>query len=390
MALTLVHRPEAEDMAYTAADLDRRAELGRELLSTHVPSTLMPQLVDFRLSGPGRLLDIAFPVASKPTPSGDPVTDPAKPLPKSDVVVLTYTSDEAKALADVMTPGRFSSDWNHYTHKFADYLPQIRNGAPARQAGRLGSYWRTKVGKHQVLVMKSELHMHQDSHTVEGKPSLPIRQFFRQVAEEAKPSHFFCIGTAGGTYTNRPLGTIVLSRSAQFLCERTFKSEPFANRQFKSDWTPPTNLHETALKLMKPFSDNLVIASGGPLTTCPCHGLQGSTAPKAAFLRDGHDGIPAFHPVLTTDFFEFGTDQNKLGDKGVAVEMDDAAFGLACEDLGATAPKWASIRNYSDPAINGALPMKDQENCAANIYAKYGYWTSVQGALATWSVIAGL
>lgn len=134
-------------MAYTKADLDRRAELGRELLSTHVPPKLLPELVDLRLSGPGRLLDIPFPTAFKPAPSADPVTDPAKALPKSDVVVLTYTSDEGKALADVLTPGRFSSDWNHYTHGFSDYLPQIRNGAPSRQAGRLGSYWRTKVGK---------------------------------------------------------------------------------------------------------------------------------------------------------------------------------------------------------------------------------------------------
>lgn len=377
-------------MAYSKADLDRRAQLGSEILSTHVRPTLKPELVDLRLSGPGRLLDIPFPAGSTPTPSTAIVTDPAKALPESDIVVLTYTADEAKALADVMTPGRFSGDWNHYTHGFEGYLPDIRNGAPARQAGRLGSYWTTKIGTKKVLVMKSELHMHQDSHTVNGHPSLPIRKFFTQIVEEARPSHFFCIGTAGGTYTNRPLGTIVLSRATQFLCERDFKSEPFANQAFKSDWAPPTNLHENALKLMKPFTDNLLIAAGASLATCPCHGLQGPAVPKAEFLRDGHDTIPAFHPVLTTDFFEFGTDENNLGAKGVAVEMDDAVFGLACQDLGAAAPKWASIRNYSDPAVNGTLSMTQQEDCASKIYVKYGYWTSVLGAIATWSVIAGL
>jgi hypothetical protein len=91
--------------------------------------------------------------------------------------------------------------------------------------------------------------------------------------------------------------------------------------------------------------------------------IASKRSPKAA-LRSTSCGIaiPASHPVLTTDFFEFGTDKNALGEKGVAVEMDDAVLGLACEDLGAAAPKWASIRNYSDPVINGALAMKDQEN----------------------------
>jgi hypothetical protein len=69
--------------------------------------------------------------------------------------------------------------------------------------------------------------------------------------------------------------------------------------------------------------------------------------------------------------------------------MDDAVLGLVCSTL-AQPPKWASIRNYSDPAINGALSERDQENCASRIYLHYGYWTSVLGAIATWSVVAGL
>jgi hypothetical protein len=69
--------------------------------------------------------------------------------------------------------------------------------------------------------------------------------------------------------------------------------------------------------------------------------------------------------------------------------MDDVVFRLARQDLGAAAPKWASIRNYSDPAVDGTLPVAQQEDCASKIYAKYGYWTSVLGAIATWSAIAG-
>ena len=107
------------------------------------------------------------------------------------------------------------------------------------------------------------------------------------------------------------------------------------------------------------------------------------------FLIDGQDGIPAPFPVLTTDFFEFGTDSNGLQNQGIAVEMDDAVLGLVTSTL-PRPPRWASIRNYSDPAISGGLPERAQENCASHIYMRYGYWTSVLGAIATWSIIAGL
>jgi hypothetical protein len=60
-----------------------------ELLSTHVQPTLIPELVDLRVTGPGRHLGILFPAATAPTPSMAAVTDPAKALPKSDVVVLS-------------------------------------------------------------------------------------------------------------------------------------------------------------------------------------------------------------------------------------------------------------------------------------------------------------
>ena len=50
-------------------------------------------------------------------------------------------------------------------------------------------------------------------------------------------------------------------------------------------------------------------------------------------LDDGHV-MPAFHPILTTDYFEYGTTANRLDHEGAAVEMGDAALGLACSDVG--------------------------------------------------------
>jgi hypothetical protein len=95
--------------------------------------------------------------------------------------------------------------------------------------------------------------------------------------------------------------------------------------------------------------------------------------------------------VVTTDFFAFDDTTNSYGLKGLgaAVEMGDAVLGLVIEELGAAAPGWTAIRNASDPQIDGSQPLADQKKTAAQIYEKFGYWTTVCSAIATWAVIAG-
>jgi hypothetical protein len=104
--------------------------------------------------------------------------------------------------------------------------------------------------------------------------------------------------------------------------------------------------------------------------------------------------MPEFHPILTTDYFEYGTTTNRLDKEGAAVEMGDAVLGLACAEL-INPPRWAVVRNMSDPVINGDLPAKqfhlnEQTTWAVGYYTAYGRWTSTTGAIATWAVIAGL
>ena len=66
----------------------------------------------------------------------------------------------------------------------------------------------------------------------------------------------------------------------------------------------------------------------------------------------------------------------------MAVEMGDTVLGRA-------APRWTAIRNASDPQMDGGQSLADQTKTAAQIYEKYGYWTTVCSAIATWAVIAG-
>lgn len=109
--------------------------------------------------------------------------------------------------------------------------------------------------------------------------------------------------------------------------------------------------------------------------------------------------MPAFRPskrvpkdtVVTTDFFAFDTTDNEYGLQklGAAVEMGDAVLGLvSTQDLAGRAPAFCAVRNASDPQIEADLSKPEQRKKAAQIYEKYGYWTSIGSAIVTWAVIA--
>ena len=54
-------------------------------------------------------------------------------------------------------------------------------------------------------------------------------------------------------------------------------------------------------------------------------------------------------------------------------------------------PGWLVIRNVSDPVINADLPRAPvdmQAHWAVWYYETFGYWTSVNSAIATWAMIA--
>ena len=114
--------------------------------------------------------------------------------------------------------------------------------------------------------------------------------------------------------------------------------------------------------------------------------------PDANLLRwddDSESGkIPNFHPILTTDIFEFGTTTNDLWKQGMAVEMDDACLGLACSEL---------RRRHAGRACGTSRTRRSMgpcrcapRSCADYYYSKFGYWTTVMSALVTWGIIAGL
>lgn len=68
--------------------------------------------------------------------------------------------------------------------------------------------------------------------------------------------------------------------------------------------------------------------------------------------------------------------------------MGDAVLGLVAQELGLGAPRWVAVRNASDPQIQSdGLSEKAAATKAAQIYERYGYWTTIPSAIACWALI---
>ena len=305
-----------------------------------------------------------------PWPTGlAPVAGP-KPngsrLPKCDVLIVTWTVDEGHALSRVLTPGSDSGDdWLPYTHNFAAIAARMRNGCPARQAGRLGTYWTATIGTKRVTLFKSDSHMSQDG------AKLPNALVWRQIIEDSQPALVITTGTGGGIGTAVEVGDVVVSPFVTFDCQRTFKR--LDKRTYASSVPYPSSMFAEAEKLF---------------------------APNAPFLPKDNPRPPsivrstsAATGILTTDFFGFDNSTNTYGlqGKGTLSEMGDAVLGMVSKRMGMKAPPYVVVRNVSDPEIAaGNLTIREQETIAAQIYKGFGRWSSVCSAIVCWAIVAGL
>ena len=59
-----------------------------------------------KATGLSRFVDIPWPKGLAPTPAARAPAGGAKPLPRADVLIVTWTVDEGHALSRVLTPGK--------------------------------------------------------------------------------------------------------------------------------------------------------------------------------------------------------------------------------------------------------------------------------------------
>jgi kumamolisin len=156
--------------------------------------------------------------------------DPEAPLSKYDYLVVTWTTEEAKALADILTPDYPSKTaWYHYTRNFtSEYVPIIKPDAPSvKDSHRLGSFFPTVIAGKKVLCFKSELHLNQDG------PKLPILKLWKQLIAEVRPKLILTTGTGGGIGSYVELGDVTVASSVRFDCTQKLKAESFAKSVYR-------------------------------------------------------------------------------------------------------------------------------------------------------------
>lgn len=278
---------------------------------------------------------------------------------------MTWTVDEGHALSRVLTWARICATITPYTHNYATISQKMRNGCPAKELKRLGTYWTTTIGKKTVVIFKSDSHMSQDG------PQLPNIDVWRQIITEVQPTLVITTGTAGGIGKQVEVGDVIVSPIVRFDCLSKFKKQPFAQEHFSSKSANTTKFTQ---------AKTLFKANAGQLPK------DNTRAPKIFVVKPS--GLTS--SVVTTDFFGFDTsdDHFRLQGLGDVSEMGDAILGLVAQDMGAKAPRWLAIRNVSDPQIKAEGTLKQQEQVAAQIYKGFGRWSTVCSAITCWASIA--
>jgi hypothetical protein len=322
------------------------------------------------------MVAIPWPEALEPRPAeAVPAGDS---LPEADVLIVTWTSDEGRALSHVLSPGYEShlptedspaeagmSYWKPYTKNFDAISAHMSKECPAVRSGRLGTYWTTQIGKQQVTLFKSESHFSQDG--AKELATTPNRLVWKQIIEDCKPKLVITTGTGGGIGEEMQVGDVVVSRYVTYDPGGAAPQlEDFACAQ-----EPSTARLAQASKL---FAANEKFL---PNTNTHHPPLIVHSAARA-------------EGVVTTRGFQYDDTANTFHLKGLGdvCEMGDAVLGYVCQQLGDAAPNYAMVRNASDPEIDSNEA--DAGALANYIYEHFGRWSSVCSAIVCWSIVAAL
>ncbi|HUI60094.1 MAG TPA: hypothetical protein VLX90_07720 [Steroidobacteraceae bacterium] len=295
-------------------------------------------------------------------------------LPKADFVIFTWTVAEANAMAAVMSPGIWAQpgsgssapSWHIYTNQWAaKFAGRSFGRAPAAHEHYIGKYLPIRIGGKRVLLFKSNFHLAYDD------KSMPVKDMFKQVIAQTEPRLVISSGTAGAIGSRLKLGDAVIANSARFHCGRAFKSAPFNNKSFTSNYRPSNN------NALKTVNSRLVEANAGSLAP------ERKGEPTVYSFAVPPDRIGEPFVIVTTDEFQFDDKTDKFGlqSLGAMVEMDDAVLGLAVQEMGHPV-NWLAIRNASDPQMPGP-----SVGDSTDIFRKYGYWTSIPSALGAWASV---
>ena len=314
------------------------------------------------------------------------LTTPAVKLPKASAIVITWAEAEWAVLEHVFCSGSTPmpySDRNRGTWPdWQEDSSELRAGGPSGWTS-WGSYRLVQIGAEPVLLYKSNTHL--------DWPGAPfLEALIERFVNEVQPKLILSIGTAGGAKPADRIGTVrAVSAGTLFDASKPPGQWPAYSNTWKAKDTVLN--HARFSRLLLPVPSNVSDLEA----LCEQFNTQYKTAytleqldPKNLNLGDPspliEDQTGGAASLLTTSTFVVGTTAGTYSEF-VAIEMDDAVIGEACRKSGTA---FAFVRNISDPVQNAALPATVQGNWGSAIYDAYGFYTSYNGAIAAWAMLA--
>ena len=315
-------------------------------------------------------------------------TTPSGSQPKATAVVITWAEAEWAALQQVFCQGattmpyadRSRADWPGW-ETYAQDLPA---DAPSGWT-EWGSIRLVEVAGRTVLLFKSNTHL-----DYPGADAL--RTLIERLIADVAPALILSIGTAGGANPGDHVGTVrAVSAGTLFQTGKPASDWP----EYSNGWMATTTLLDNAgfSRLLMPIpttaADLETLAAGlnaRDRTGYTLSQLDPNGLNRGDALPQVHDQTGGATSLLTTPTFVVGTTQGDYA-AYAAIEMDDALIAEACAAAGVA---FGFIRNISDPVQNAALPAEAQGNWGGVVYDAYGFYTSFNGALTAWAILAAL
>jgi nucleoside phosphorylase len=311
------------------------------------------------------------------------VLDTPLNLPSAAAVVITWAAAEWAALQHVFCGGNTAMAYSK--RNASDWSGWQRYSAGAPQGLSYWGYFRlVQVGGARVLLFKSNAHYA----APDGEQNL--QALTEMLIEQVGPSLILSVGTAGGARAADPIGTVnVVHVDALYESSQPQSSWPTYQSGWKPNWEVIGDAHFAQLLLQVPTTaaDLAKIASQFNqfyATDYPLSELNPQNLNLGAAVPAINNLTPANTALLTAKSFVVANTSGNLS-SFACVEMDDAIIG----ETAAGKVAFGSIRNISDPIQNVTLPDRFQGNWGEAIYTAYGFYTSFNGALTAWGLLAG-
>jgi hypothetical protein len=331
-------------------------------------------------------------------------TGPDAPLPRADVVVLTWTIAEWSALDQVFvtsssTRPRNAWDWQRSWHQYSRECPTPSESA---QSPLWAFYQLVEVPRSSGASIKAML-LKCDAHLAHPPWFAGLAEMVGLILDDVQPQMIYSIGTAGAARPETRLGDVVVTNAAHIkLTAAANYGAPVNDATFTSSQGLPSIALADSVATQLMFPMNTAVSFPALQTSLlQLHQLLPTSVDVN--LEDlltpaldptnlaGSKPVPMPGiPLLTTDTYYIADGSG--APQWSALEMDDAVIGYVA---GERKVEYAFVRNISDPVVpsvtgTGAQIVDEvRHQWASVIYEQFGLYTSFNGALTTWALIAG-